>query len=129
MENTKKVRSGGFFSDCIRSTLIAAVISTIAVLILGLLVRFTSIGDKAIVPINQVLKILAILAGCLFGVKEAKGGLLKGLVAGILFALFSFLALGSAFGDFSVFSILDFCACAAAGGVSGIISVNVRNKK
>lgn len=120
-----------FFMDIIRSTLIAVIISLVGVLALALAVKFSEIGDNVILPINQVIKILSILFGAIFGIKTKESGALKGLFIGLLYTLvsvFVFLILNKTLSGAS-FNYVDFATGAAAGLISGIIAVNFKKKK
>lgn len=120
-----------FFMDIIRSTLIAVIISLVGVLALALTVKFSEIGDNVILPINQVIKILSILFGAIFGIKAKESGALKGLFIGLLYTLvsvFVFLILNKTLSG-SSFNYVDFATGAAAGLISGIIAVNFKKKK
>lgn len=113
-------------TDILRSALIAVIFSLIGVLILALVVKLTGIDSSVILPINQVLKILSILFGCLIGIKTKEKGALKGAIAGLIYTLISvfvFLILNGKLGADS-FSYVDFVAGLAAGAISGIIAVN-----
>ncbi|MCL2630677.1 MAG: TIGR04086 family membrane protein [Firmicutes bacterium] len=116
--------------DILRSTLIAVIASLIVVLVLALIVKLTGMGEGAILPINQVLKVLSVLVGCLFGIKDRSKGAFKGASAGLLYAvvsIFVFLVLKNSLSGNS-FSFIDLIANTATGAVSGIISVNFRKK-
>jgi len=116
--------------DIIRGVLLSAVISLIGVLMLALIVKLTSAGSDVILPVNQVLKILSVLLGCLFGIKEKEKGALKGGVIGLCYSLLSifiFLILNKTLSGSSI-NYIDIVADTAAGCLSGIIAVNFRKK-
>ncbi|HOB64501.1 MAG: TIGR04086 family membrane protein [Clostridiales bacterium] len=116
--------------DIIRGTLLAAVISLLGVLILALICKLTTVGNEVILPINQVLKILSILLGCIFGIKEKVKGAIKGGTIGLLYSLLSifiFLILNKTL-DGSSINYIDIVSGLAAGVLSGIIAVNFRKK-
>lgn len=116
--------------DIIRGVLLSVVISLIGVLILALIVKLTSIGNEVILPINQVLKILSILLGCILGIKEKEKGALKGSIIGLFYSLLSifvFLILNKSLSGSSI-NYIDIVAGIAAGALSGIIAVNFRKK-
>lgn len=117
-------------TDILRSSLIAVIVSLVLVLVLALIVKFTGIGNSVILPVNQVIKIVSILVGCLLGIKTKEAGILKGAVSGLLFTLISvfvFLIINKTL-DGNSFSFMDFVAGIVAGAVSGIIAVNFKKK-
>lgn len=116
--------------DIIRGALIAIVVSLIGVLLLALIVKLASIGSDVILPINQVLKILSILIGCILGIKDKTKGAVKGGTIGLVYSLLSifvFLILNKTL-DGSSINYIDIVTGAAAGALSGIIAINFRRK-
>ncbi|MDD3947713.1 MAG: TIGR04086 family membrane protein [Clostridia bacterium] len=116
--------------DSIRGVLIALIVSLLGVLILALIVKLTSIGSEVILPINQVLKIISILLGCIFGIKEKEKGALKGGLIGLIYsllAIFVFLILNKTLSGSSI-NYIDLVSGLVAGILSGIIAVNFRKK-
>jgi putative membrane protein (TIGR04086 family) len=116
--------------DIIRGILLAAVISLAGVLILALIVKLTSIGSEVILPVNQIIKILSVLLGCLFGIKEKEKGALKGSIIGLsysLLSIFIFLIMNKTLSGSSI-NYIDLIAGTAAGCLSGIIAVNFKKK-
>jgi len=116
--------------DSIRGVLIALIVSLLGVLILALIVKLTSIGSEVILPINQVLKIISILLGCIFGIKEKEKGALKGGLIGLIYsllAIFVFLILNKTLNGSSI-NYIDLVSGLVAGILSGIIAVNFRKK-
>ena len=76
--------------DILRSVLISLLVSTILLLILSVIATFTQISDKAVVIINQIIKIISLPIGCIVGIKSDKRGLVLGLIIGILYVVLSF---------------------------------------
>ena len=116
--------------DIIRGVLIALIVSMLGVLILELIVKLTSIGNEVILPINQVLKILSLLLGCVFGIKEKEKGALKGGMIGLIYsllAIFVFLILNKTLSGSSI-NYIDLVSGLTAGILSGIIAVNFKRK-
>lgn len=119
--------AGGAVFQILKSVGIALVFSLFFSVALACALRFFSVGDKAIYPINQGVKVLAVLVGCLAGVRGEKG-LIKGAAAGLLFTALSYLAFSCIGGDFSLSWLIlaETAIGAAAGALSGAISVNLR---
>ncbi|HIY45246.1 MAG TPA: TIGR04086 family membrane protein [Candidatus Borkfalkia excrementipullorum] len=107
---------------------LAAVITLALVLVFALFIKLFSIGSSAIMPVNQVIKVLAIFLGCFFCLKPGKTAL-KGAICGlgtviVTYFLFAIIAGEISFGWGNV---LDFVFGALAGGISGAIRSLVRS--
>ena len=114
-----------FFSDIIKTVIVALVFSAVFILGLSLLVGFVPIGDKAIVAINQAVKALSLLFSSLLCFKDKSKGAVKGLIAGILYALFSWLLFGTVQDSlsFTLSTLIDVLIGAVMGLIAGSISV------
>jgi len=76
----------------------AVSLSLLGVLIFAVVIKYTDISESAIQPINQVIKVLSILAGCfVVGKKIESNGWLWGIIIGVLYTITAFV----------IFSILD----------------------
>ena len=120
-------RETGFFGQITKGTGIAVIIVLLAVLALSAIIRFTSVGDGIIKPVNQFIKITAIFIGAFFSLKGS-GGYIKGFLVGILTLIITFLIFSMLSGEFdlSFWYLLDLALGAAVGVLSGIIAVNVK---
>lgn len=116
--------------DIARATLIAVIISLISVLIFGIVIKLTDVPDGIILPINQVIKVISVLLGCIIGFKQKEKGALKGAVVGTLYTALSVLIFwiicGSPKGSFSW---ADALTGVISGVIAGIIAVNVGKKQ
>lgn len=122
-----------FFLGVLKGSLIALCVSLIGILIFAFIIRFVSISDAAITPINQIIKGLSILIGCFVGLKKTKEmGFISGLVIGILYTALAFVVFSILDGHF-VFSktiLNDLLFGGLIGAICGVIAVNfVRKKK
>lgn len=120
-----------FIPLVLKGSLIALSISLIAVLIFAFVLRFLSIPDGAIKPVNQVIKTFSILVGVFMGLRKSKEmGLISGLVIGIVYTVLSFVAFSALYGNFEFTRALvnDLLFGAIIGGICGVIAVNFRKK-
>lgn len=129
--NLKEVKLKGikvdkaFFKDVIKGSLFSLIITLVAVLIFGIVIKLTSISNEIIMPINQVIKVLSIFFGIIFSFKTKQFGAIKGLLVGLIYtllSLFIFLIIGGTLKG--SFNYLDFIFGAILGTISGIVSVN-----
>ena len=82
----------------IKGSLIALCISLVGILIFAFILKFASISDKAIRPINQIIKGVSVLIGVFVAMRKVdKMGLVGGLLIGLVYTILAFV----------VFSILD----------------------
>ena len=111
----------------IKSVGISLVFSLFLSVAIACALRFFSVSEKVIYPINQGVKVLAVFVGCLAGVRGEKG-LIKGLVAGLLFTALSYLAFSALGGDFSLSWLIfvEVGVAFLAGALSGILAVNLK---
>lgn len=125
--STEKIK-GNIIVDFLKGLIVAMLISFALVIVLAFCLKWFSIDEKFISPLNIAIKIISVVVGSAIAVKGGSKGLVKGLVFGglyiaLAFTSFSFLAKSFSF-DLSL--LLDlFCSC-IAGGLVGIIKVNSR---
>jgi putative membrane protein (TIGR04086 family) len=119
--------TGNAFFQILKGAAFALGFSLLAVIIFANILRFTPLPDKVIYPVNQTVKVVAILLGALLFVRGEKG-FLKGGAIGLIFTALSYLAFSAIGGNFSL-SWLIFAELALAifaGVVGGAIAVNLR---
>ncbi len=105
--------------------------SLVCILIFALIIKFTSISEKAIQPVNQIIKVLSILFACyVVGKKIKKGGVFVGLFTGLLYTIVAYIIFSILDGHFSFgLSLLnDIAFGGIIGLISGILCINLRNK-
>ena len=115
--------------DIVKTVVVAILISMVLVLVFALIVKATDINEDAIAYVNQGIKIVSVLIGCLIGFRRGgKGGWLKGLISGLLYVVTSFLVFSMISGElsFDKLSWVDVLTGAAAGMICGVIAVNVK---
>lgn len=103
--------------------------SLVAILLFAFVIKFTSISENAIYPINQIIKSLSILFGCFVISKKIKtNGWLNGLLCGLCYTIVSFLIFSILDGHLSfglsVFNDLIFGSI--MGMISGIICISLK---
>ena len=117
------------FSVVLKGVLVGLCVALVGILLFAFLLRFTSISDKFISPVNQVIKGVSIFAGVFLGMKKHKtNGLLSGLLIGFLFTVVAFLVFSLLDGAF-VFDktfLSDLIFGTIIGSICGIICVNLK---
>ena len=130
-QNSIEINSKTKILSIIKGAFWGVAFSLICILIFALIIKFTSISEKAIFPINQIIKVLSILFACfIVGKKVKKGGLFVGLFTGILYTIVAFVIFSILDGSFSFgLSVLnDLTFGAILGMISGILCINIRNR-
>lgn len=111
-----------FFSQSFKGGLYAFILATVLVLILALIVKLFNIGTNALPIVNEVFKVLSVAIGTFIAVKPNKG-LLKGMVAGVIFVIMSTALFALLGGDFKWAQLgIDFLASILTGGIFGAIA-------
>ncbi|MDR0697288.1 MAG: TIGR04086 family membrane protein [Christensenellaceae bacterium] len=120
----------GAILDILKASLLSLVICLILALILSILIKLIGLSEKTIFPLVQIVKLLSVSGGIIIGFKEKFGGAWKGCVTGLLFSLtsiFVFLILGGKLSS-SSFSFYEIASGVSIGMITGIVSVNLRQK-
>ena len=111
----------------VKAAAAAVIISLAFVLIFTLIIQLFSLPLDAVKPVNQVFKIISIAAGGLIFIRGEKG-LIKGAIYGLAAVLVTYLLYGLISGSLTVswkFAI-EILLGVVAGGISGIIAVNIK---
>lgn len=124
------INKGNIF-DVLKSIIFSLIFSLLFILIFALFVKYLSLGENVIVPVNYFIKITSVLLGCLIGYKNMQKGALKGIFSGLLYYLFSILLFSIFSGSFELvkFSVIDVVCITLAGALCGIITVNIKKVK
>ena len=112
----------------VKGTGIAVLFALVATVLFSFILRLTPLPDSVIMPVDQCIKALAVLFGCLFSLRGEKGWL-KGLAVGMLTVALTGFVFSAVARDFS-FSLLllaEFAFGAVAGLLSGMVAVNLRS--
>lgn len=125
---SKLVLNKGNIFDVIKSIVFSLIFSLLFILIFAIFVKYLSLGEEVIVPVNYVIKVLSILLGSVIGYKNLEKGAVKGIVVGCLYYLLSILLFSILSGSFAIvkFSFVDLICLCLVGVISGIITVNVK---
>mgnify|MGYP004457075893 FL=1 len=120
-----------FLLAIIKGSLIALCISLVGILIFAFILKFASISDKAIRPINQIIKGVSVLIGVFVAMRKVdKMGLVGGLLIGLVYTILAFVVFSILDGNF-VFNLTllnDLLFGGIMGAICGIIAVNVKRR-
>lgn len=120
--------SGNIVVNFIKGLIISMLITFVLIIVLAFSLKWLSIDEKFIMPLNLAIKVISVLIGACFAVKGDSKGLIKGVLFGFLYitmAFVSFSILADTFMlDLSL--LLDLICSCIAGGLVGIFKVNAR---
>lgn len=111
----------------LKAALAAIIISLILTLVFTLFIQLFSISNGAVKPVNQVFKILSIVAGGLIFIRGDKG-LIKGAIYGLVAVICTYFLYAIIAQSLSMSwkFIIEIILGVVAGGVTGIIAVNIK---
>ncbi len=116
----------------LKGEMIAFIINILGLIILSLLMTYSTISDTKIPTLVIVVNTLAILIGSSIStIKLERKGIVNGLIIGSLYIAF-YLLISLIFAgtiNFSIKTILIITLGIIAGGIGGIIGVNLNRKK
>lgn len=113
----------------LKGSITAVSISLVLILAFAMLLRFTNISDKVIMPINQIIKIVSIFFGVYSALKYHKEkGWVKGMLIGLTYSVLAFaiFAILSSSLNLSWNTLLDIIFGSIVGGIVGVIVVNMK---
>lgn len=122
-------KEGNFALGILKGSLIALSISLVGILLFAFVLRFTSISDKFILPINEVIKGISVFLGTFLGFKrQKKMGLVGGFLIGFIYTILAFVAFSALNGSFNFDKTLltDLLFDSIIGAICGIICVNIK---
>lgn len=113
----------------VKASAAAVIISLLFVLVFTLIIQLFSLSAGVIKPVNQVFKILSIVAGGLIFIRGEKGWI-KGAIYGLIAVLITYLLYGLIAHSLSISwkFALEILLGVVAGTVTGIIAVNIRRR-
>lgn len=118
---------GNVFFTIVKGVGAALGCSLLSTVILACLLRFGVLPDKAIYPVNQVLKVVFVLLFAALFVRGEKGWLQGGGI-GLLFTALAYVTFSAIGGNFSLswLALVELVLAFFAGALGGVIGVNVR---
>lgn len=103
--------------------------SLVCILIFAFILKYTTVSESIIQPINQVIKGISILIACWVVGKNIKNnGWLWGMVTGLIYTTLAFLIFSILDGSFNfgITLLNDIIFGALGGAIAGIICISLR---
>lgn len=119
------------FLSVVKGSFWGVAFSLICVLVFAFIIKFTSISENSIQPINQIIKGLSILVACFIASKTLNShGWLNGIFVGFLYTILSFLIFSILNGQifFGLSTLNDLVFGSIMGMIAGIIFIGIRKK-
>lgn len=116
-------------SSIVKGSMIAISVSLVLILLFALLIRFTGLPDSAIMPVNQLIKVISLFFGIRIALKtNRQKGWLKGLIIGLIYTILAYLVFSILSGKFNInfTSFNDLIFGTLLGGIIGIILINIK---
>lgn len=118
---------GAILFSIVKGVALALAFSFLCAVIFASILRFAPLPDKVIYPVNQGIKLCAVVLGTLVFVRGEKGWL-QGLAIALLFTALSYLAFSAIGGSFALswLILVELLIAVVAGVLSGALSVNLK---
>lgn len=127
MREASSPSKSAFFSESGKAVGISIIFTLASVLLFALIIKLFNLDQGVIKPVNQFLKVISIFTGCFFSFRPGKG-FLKGAFTGMLVVALTFFIFAIIAGSigFSAAFFIELLFGALIGGISGVITVNLK---
>lgn len=131
MVSERKTKEDSNFVRIIKGSILSIILTIICLLIFSLILAYTNIPEKTMIPVITVVTAISILAGSIISVsKIEKKGIINGALVGLIYILTIYIISSIAKGNFGITinSIILIASAIIAGMLGGIIGVNIKNR-
>ena len=129
-EKLKKINPSSII-NILKTSLIGVIVSILLVLVFAFVLKFVDLSSGVIAVVDQIIKILSIfVAMVMLNKSNGEGLLVKGLLTGAVYSIFTFIVFSILNGgfNFSVGILTDIAFSALVGGAVAIF-LNIVKKK
>lgn len=107
---------------------IAIITSLVSIIIFAIAIKWFSLADSVIMPVNMLIKGVSLLLGLIYLLKDKRNGLVKGVIHGCVYFLASFVLFSALAGALNIGLglLFDFLYIITLSGLFGIILVNIK---
>ncbi len=131
MVSERKTKEDSNFIRIIKGSILSIILTIICLLIFSLILAYTNIPEKTMIPVITAVTAISILAGSIISVsKIEKKGIINGTLVGLIYILTIYIISSIAKGNFEITinSIILIASAIIAGMLGGIIGVNIKNR-
>ena len=123
---TSSAEKSSIILDFLKGLIVSMLISSGLVILLAFSLKWFSLDEKFIMPLNLAIKTISVVIGASIAIKGDSKGLIKGILFGLVYVLFAFLCFSLLAKSFAVdlSLLLDILFASIAGGIVGIVKVN-----
>lgn len=124
-----RIDEQGNVKKIIKGTVISLLITLILLMVFSILLTYTKMKESVIPTVTIIITGVSIMiGGSLTTANISKNGMMTGGSVGLIYMLILYLVSSIITGDFSlnIYSIVMIIASALAGGIGGIIGVNIK---
>ena len=82
--------SARYIIEIVKAVIIATVASLLCVLLAAFVIKFFNLSSTCVPIINQVIRSLCVLLGCVISLRIPGNGWLRGIITGLAYAAISF---------------------------------------
>ena len=114
----------------LKALFVSLIITFACIILFAFIIKWASLPDKVISPVNMVIKAISVFFGAMVLTKNSTKGMLQGLLFAGLYTLLAFiifsilaqkLTLGLGF-------VADLAFAVVVGAIGGMVGVNVKKK-
>ena len=131
MVSERKTKEDSNFVRIIKGSILSIILTIICLLIFSLILAYTNIPEKTMIPVITAVTAISILAGSIISVsKIEKKGIINGTLVGLIYILTIYIISSIAKGNFEITinSIILIASAIIAGMLGGIIGVNIKKR-
>ena len=131
MVSERKTKEDSNFVRIIKGSILSIILTIICLLIFSLILAYTNIPEKTMIPVITAVTAISILAGSIISVsKIEKKGIINGALVGLIYILTIYIISSIAKGNFGITinSIILIASAIIAGMLGGIIGVIIKNR-
>lgn len=117
-----------YILEIVKAVIIATVASLLCVLLAAFVIKFFNLSTGSVPIINQVIRSLCVLLGCVISLRLPGNGWLRGIIAGFMYAVISFVVfslIGGGF-DFDLTLLNNTVNGIVTGFTGGVIAMLIR---
>ncbi len=117
-----------YIIEIVKAVIIATVASLLCVLLAAFVIKFFNLSSTCVPIINQVIRSLCVLLGCVISLRIPGNGWLRGIITGLAYAAISFVIfslIGGGF-EFDLTLLNNTVNGVVTGFIGGVIAMLIR---
>lgn len=120
----EKVKKSSSVLEIVKALIIAVILSLVLVLLAALIIKLFNLNSNVIPIINQIIKGISILLGCVIALKSRHGCWVRGIIVGIFYIALAYVIFSLLDGKFAfgIGLLNDVVLGSVSGMISGILA-------